>query len=193
MSIGHKAVRGAAWTILSSVGGRVIGVVATLVLTRYIAKADYDDVSAVASAIVITVDELTRFGIFNYIVAKPASGAIAAWHCTVYHLGIGLPALAAVVVFRRQIVPFFGSKGAVKYIPGMAAVLAIERIATGPERILARDLRFRTIAASSSAAQFLYAALGVVLAMQNFGGYAIVADAERLPAALPAIYRSLVR
>ena len=40
MSLAHKAARGALWTVVSSMGGRAIGVVGTLVMTRFLAPDD---------------------------------------------------------------------------------------------------------------------------------------------------------
>ena len=48
MSVAHKAARGALWTIVSSMGGRAIGVLGTLVMTRFLHPKQIGEVSDAA-------------------------------------------------------------------------------------------------------------------------------------------------
>jgi PST family polysaccharide transporter len=46
MSLAQKAARGALWTVISSMGGRAIGVIGTLVITRFLHPSQIGEVAA---------------------------------------------------------------------------------------------------------------------------------------------------
>ena len=69
MSLAQKAARGAAWTILTSFGGRAIGVIGTLVMTRLVTPDIIGEVS-VASIIALTASWLTTWGFGQYAIVK---------------------------------------------------------------------------------------------------------------------------
>jgi len=56
VSLVRDTVRGAIWTISSGIGARVIGLVGTLAVTRFIAPADYGEVT-VAVVVVCRLGE----------------------------------------------------------------------------------------------------------------------------------------
>ena len=62
------------------------------------------------------------------------------------------------------------SRGAIAFLPGLVAALAIQRIAEIPERILNRELRFRRVALGSSGAEVVFATVALGLASQGWGG-----------------------
>jgi O-antigen/teichoic acid export membrane protein len=45
MSLGKKAAGGAAWNVVMGLGGRAVGLVATLALTRFLDPTEYGEVS----------------------------------------------------------------------------------------------------------------------------------------------------
>lgn len=61
MSLAHKAARGALWTVISSMGGRAVGVLGTLVMTRFLAPEVIGEVSD-ATIICMTANWLTIWG-----------------------------------------------------------------------------------------------------------------------------------
>jgi lipopolysaccharide exporter len=188
MSVGLRAARGAALSIMSSLGGRAIGLVSTLVLTRFLSQADYGAVM-VAIAIVLTSDELTQFGLLQYIVAKPRAGREFVFHAAVYHFGIGVIVFGLVALFADPLVALFQSSSsgassgegeAVRVAVPTAFVWAtcvsslFDRTGAVPERILARDLRFGTISAAQASTEVVYAIFVVSLAVLGFGGLSIL-------------------
>src|SRR6202035_2399049 len=64
VSIERRAARGGAWDMAAGVGTRVVGLVGTLVLTRFIAPADYGEVSA-AAVCVLSANQLLVFAFGN--------------------------------------------------------------------------------------------------------------------------------
>ena len=173
MSLGLKAVRGAIWTIGSSVGGRIIGLVSTLILTRFISPHEYGAVS-VAIAIVLTAEEFTQLGLTQYIVAHPKSSRQTAFHATVYHMGFGLLALGIVALLREPLSRFFEAPEAAAFILGTVVSSLFDRVAVVPERILSRDMRFGVISRARVSSEILYAGLSIGLAVLMFGGMSII-------------------
>ncbi len=92
MSLARKAVAGALWTISSSIVGKVIGIVGTLLLTHYISPNDYGEVHT-ARVVVIAVMSLVSLGFGQYIVANPKAGPDVVFHATFYHVLIGVVVL----------------------------------------------------------------------------------------------------
>jgi PST family polysaccharide transporter len=173
MSLAHKTARGAAWTILSSLGGRAVGLISTLVITRFITPREYGAVS-VATVLTTSADEFTRFGLYQYVIAKPTAGRDVAFHASLLHLSTGVIALLGVLALRTPLARLFEAPMAAGFVVGLTLASLFDRIATGPEAILHRDMRFGVAGAARAASEFLYAGLAVALAIVGFGGDAIV-------------------
>jgi PST family polysaccharide transporter len=183
VSIAQRAVRGAAWTIATSLGSRALGIIGTLVLTRFVAPGDYGQTD-VASVVVLTANQLSTIGMGQYVIAFPKAGRRAAFHATFYHLLLGLFAIGAVVLLRNPLGVFLNAPSIGLYVPGLALACIVDRIAFMPTRILSRDMRFRTIGISRTAGEITYTLASVGLAALGWGATAIIAG---------NIVRSLVR
>jgi len=168
-----KAAHSVAWTILTGVASRGIGLVGTLVLTRYLAPDQVGEVSA-ASVIVLTVDQFLTFGVGMYLVAKPDAGRDVAFHATSIHIGTGLVAAIVSVALARPAAPLFDAPGLVPFVPGLALAAFISRVAFMPERILVRQMRFRRLGVSRAVAEVVLPLVAVSTARAGAGGYALV-------------------
>lgn len=168
-----RAVRGAAWTIASSVSTRALGLVGTLLLVRYLTPDEYGVASA-AAVLVMTANQFSTLGVGWYIIAHPKSGRAAAFHATVIHLSLGLIALALVVAFSSRFGPWLDAPTLSRFVPGLALACLADRITFIPERVLVRDMRFARIASARSSGEVLYTVASVAAAIAGWGGYAIV-------------------
>ena len=65
MSLARKAARGALWTVVSSMAGRAVGLIGTLVMTRFLHPAQIGEVSD-ASILCMTANWLTVWGFGQY-------------------------------------------------------------------------------------------------------------------------------
>jgi PST family polysaccharide transporter len=173
LSLAKKAVRGAAWTIGTSMGARLVGVIGTLAITRFLAPDVIGEV-AVASVLVLTANQLSIFGFGHYLIAKPRSGRAAAFHCSFYHLCFGVVALGVVLLAREPLTPLFGSPHAVIYVPGLVLAVFLDRLSYMPERVMVRDMRFSTVGLGRTLAELSYTGVSVGLAAYGWGGEAIV-------------------
>jgi PST family polysaccharide transporter len=173
MSIAQKAASGAAWNVVTSLGTRVLSVVATLALARYLSPDQYGEV--VGSVIVAqTCVTLTQFGLGQYLVVKSDAGPRVAFHVTFYTNVACLLALGLVYATRDFLGPFFHVEALGRYLPWLTVTTLAESVAVIPERLLARDLHFRVVAVTRAAGDLGFAFASVALAMAGAGGMALI-------------------
>src|ERR1051325_7306746 len=150
MSLARKAARGAMWTVMSSVGGRAVGVLGTLVMTRFLHPDQIGEVSD-ATIITMTANWATVWGFGQYAVVKGrgADAREVTWHATVAYAGLGVISLGLVALFGGRLTPFLHAPNAAVYVPGMALALYIRRFTGMPERVLTREMKFRASGVAS--------------------------------------------
>ncbi len=165
---------GAAWTILTGVVARGLGLVGTLVLTHFLAPDVQGEVSD-AFIVVLTAHMVTSLGVLHFLVARPKDATPeVGWHVTVIHLATGVVALLAVVALRDRFGAWLSAPTMGRYVPGFALAIFFERISNVPERLLARQMRFRAIGGARGVSEITYSLTSVGLAALGVGGMAIV-------------------
>lgn len=173
MSLAQKAAKGAAWTVLTSLVSRGLGLAGTLLLVRFVAPDDYGEASA-ASVVVMTASQLLSPGLGIYVIANPQSGRGTFFHATTLHIGLGVLSLALAWLVSGPIGPYFDAPDLARYVPGFIAATFLERVAFMPERVLIRELRFPEIAKVRTACEITYTAVSLGLAVAGWGAMAIV-------------------
>lgn len=152
---------------------RLVGVVGTLVLTRFLAPEVVGEVG-VAVVLVFTASELSNIGFGQYVIAKPKAPRSTVFHATLFNLIAAGLAIGGALIVAAPLAPVFGAPDMVQYVPGMAAAVLFKRISMIPERIVGRDLRFRTFAIGTALPELVYTGVSVWLAASGWGGHAIV-------------------
>jgi PST family polysaccharide transporter len=173
VSVGAKAVSGVAWTILTGGSARLLGLVGTMVLTYFIAPDVAGDISA-ASIAVITANQFSQLGVGTYLIANAKAPRSVAWHASVIHLSLGAVALVGVLLLRHRLGVLFHTPRVTEFLPGLALAMAMERVAFIPERILARDLRFRRLGFGKAAGEAALPIVAVTAAVLGYGGMSLV-------------------
>jgi PST family polysaccharide transporter len=175
MPLADKAARGALWTVVSSMGGRMIGVLGTLVMTRFLYPKEIGEVND-AVIIAMTANWLTIWGFGQYAVVKGRGKdeVEVTWHATVAYAVLGTISLALVVMLGGRLAPFFHAPRAAAYIPGMALAFFIRRFGVIPERVLTRRMKFGPSGMASLAGELAYTVVALALAAQGYGGWSIV-------------------
>ncbi|HLL25320.1 MAG TPA: oligosaccharide flippase family protein [Kofleriaceae bacterium] len=171
MSVAKQAARGVAWNMLLGVSSRMLQLVGTLVLTRFIAPDEYGAVLT-ASIAVLTAGVLTSFAFGQHIIAKKAPPHIA-FQAMVVHVALGLVAMLAVYLVRDPLGDAFDSPHMGSYLYAYAIAHLLDRVRYVPERLLMRALRFRTIAAINASGEVAFTAASLLVA-QRWGANAIV-------------------
>jgi lipopolysaccharide exporter len=166
-------VSGAIWTISTSIGARVIGLVGTLALTRFLAPDVYGEVS-LAAVVIQTAQMASTCGLSQYIVSKPQAGQEGAFHATFYFMALGLLAIGGVTLLGGPIGALVDAPGLAAFLPGLAVAGIIDRVATVQDRIQVRDMRFRAVGINRSLGELTYTLVTVGCAASGFGGKAVV-------------------
>lgn len=175
MSLAQKAARGALWTIVSSMGGRAVGVIGTLVMTRFLHPHQIGEV-ADATVLAMTANWVTIWGFGQYAVVKGRGpdAAEVTWHALVSYAGLGAISLGLMALYGGRLAPYFGAPEAAAYVPGMALALYIQRLGAVPERVLTRQMKFRASGMSLAIGESTYTAVAIALAAAGCGGMSII-------------------
>lgn len=182
-----KAVRGAFWTVSAGLGSRVVSLVGTVLITRFLDPEVYGD-ATLAAVVVQTAAVASSCGMSQYIVSKPKEGRQAVFHATFFYVTLGFIALCIPVLFRHSIADLIHTPGIARFIPFLALATFLDRFTTIQDVIQVRSMNFRLVALQRSAGEIVYALVCVALAWlwqdTKWVGYALVAG---------ALGRSLVR
>jgi PST family polysaccharide transporter len=175
MSLAHKAARGALWTVISSMGGRAVGVIGTLVITRFLAPEDIGEVSD-ASILAMTASWLTTWGYGQYTVVKGRGDARreVTWHATFFYLVFGLASLLVCILCGGSLTRLLGAPEAAQFVTGMALSVFIRRIGAMPERILTQNMNFRPSGMALALGEAAFTATALPLAAFGWGGWSLV-------------------
>lgn len=173
LTVTKRAVRGVAWTLPMSLFSRAIGLVGTLILARFLAPAEYGEVSA-AVIVVSTVNSVTSFGVGLYLVTNRNVGRAEAFHATALFLAIGAVVLGATWALAWHVGPWLGAPDLQRYVHWLVVGAVLDRLAYVPERMAVRELRFRWISMCRAGAEITYTGFSVGLAAAGLGGMAIL-------------------
>ena len=135
-SLTARTVRGAAWTLSTSLGTRVIGLVGTLLLARYLAPEEYGEVTA-ASIVPLTAFAATSLGVGNYLLVNPKLGRAEVFHATCWFLSTGVVALAVAWAASGVIGPYFHLHDLPRYMPIFVVSTLLDRY---PVALLTREV-----------------------------------------------------
>src|SRR5262249_10570140 len=162
---------GVAWNIVFGVGSRLLQLLGTLVLTRFIAPEAYGAVLA-ASIAVTTAGISTSFAFGQYLIAHRAD-AKTAFQAAVVHIFLGLATMSVVVALRSPLAAWLDVPDIALFIPGFALAHMLDRLRYVPERLLTRELRFPLIATINGSSELLFTAVALLLVKQT-GALAIM-------------------
>jgi lipopolysaccharide exporter len=173
MSVAHSAFRGAAWTVLTSVGSRGVSLVGTFILTHFLSPDTVGEVN-VAFVAVLTASFLSHIGFGHYVVTRHDAGPAGVFHAMVLHMILGVVAFGVVIAIARPLGPLLHAPAMGSYVPGLALAFMLERVSIIPQRMCVRELRFRLTSITSSSAEVLFTVTTIALAAAGWGGHAIV-------------------
>ena len=165
MPLAQQAARGALWTMLASIGGRAIGLVGTLWMTRLLEPDAIGEVTD-ATILCMTANVLTTWGFGQYAIVRGhgEQARDATWHATVAYIVLGVVSFAAVVLAGAPLARVLHAPHAALYVPGMALAALIRRFGAMPERVLTRRLSFRASGSALLYGEIVYTVTAVGLA-----------------------------
>jgi lipopolysaccharide exporter len=173
MSLSHKTVLGALWHVGTQIGGRIIGLCGTLLLTRFLVPAEMGEVGA-AYVLVFSAHLFTNAAFGDYVSAHPQDSGRALFPVTVLSLTSAAVASALAMLLAPVMAEPLGAPGLTAHVPGLALSFALTRAVEVPERLLMRNLRYRRIGLATTGGESLYVVTSLVLAATGWGGRALV-------------------
>ncbi|MEP7311031.1 MAG: oligosaccharide flippase family protein [Pseudomonadota bacterium] len=173
-SLASTATRGAAWTIAAGLLSRGVGVIGTLVITRYLATDVMGEVTA-ATVLAFTANWVTQLGFTQYVLVRGEDGPDPIFHVTVISLTLATLVLGAMALAGPLLADWLHAPHLHEYLPGMALAVLIRRIGSTPDKLLLRRMRFRMVATATAAGELCYSALAVTLVVTTtLGGHSII-------------------
>src|ERR1700748_676798 len=115
MSIAQKAARGVAWNMAFGLGSRVLQLIGTLILTRFI-NPDASGAVTEASIMVATASAFTSFSFGQFLIAQQAPASVAA-QAMVIHMALGVIAMAVVYELRFWLNGLLNTESSVSMAP----------------------------------------------------------------------------
>lgn len=171
------AVKGMAWRVASFGGNRVIVFVSTVLLARLLAPRDFG-VFAAALAFTQYLEVLLDLGTGSYIVYSQKGGGYDDDQVHVaftYNLLMTAALTTVTVVAAPYTSAAFGASGHAAVFAVMALYLALRGSMQMNRALMQRDLHFRKMIVFDLSGAVVRAAVSVVLALQGYGVWSIVA------------------
>jgi PST family polysaccharide transporter len=174
MTLGRAAATGAMWAIGLGLASRGIGLVGTVVITHFLSPATMGEVAA-ATVLAFTANWMSSWGFNQYVIVKADQGQGAVFHATILHLALGIAALLLVLLTGEHFSVFLNAPNLGLYLPGMIVAVAIKRLASIPDKLLMRQMRFRLVAVATATGEIVYVVVAVLLVVTtDLGGMSIV-------------------
>ena len=169
-----RAVGNMAWVAWGSGATALLKVGVLVVLTRLLTPADFGLVSAALVVITFSLN-FSQLGLGPALIHRPDLEPRHVSSAFYASIGFGLLVAAAVWLAAPLIAQFFRMEGLTPVVRALGVVFPMTGIATVPESLLQRDLRFRLLANRDVAAYGLgYGVVGVGLALLGWGVWALV-------------------
>ena len=170
----QKMVSAAAWSVGAGLLGRAIGLACTLWVARYLSPDIVGEV-AVATVIAFTGNWVSAWGCGQYVIVHGHEGKQAIFPASMVYLLFGAIMLVVLWSSSTMLAGLVSAPRVAEYLPGALLGVAIRRIGSIPDKLLARELRFSRIAIATGFGDVAYAVVAIVLvSTTELGGHAII-------------------
>jgi O-antigen/teichoic acid export membrane protein len=173
-SLTQRTLSGMAWVAWGSGATAGLKVLVLILLTRLLSPADFGVVGAALIVIGFSL-AFSQLGMGPALVQRPVLEPRHVSTAFFASTGLGLLVAALVWVLAPHIAGFFRMDQLVPIVRALAVLFPIGGISSVAENLCQRDLRFRLLANTDVLAYSLgYGLVGVVLALLDFGPWALV-------------------
>ena len=170
----RRAVGNMAWVAWGSAATAILKVVVLVILTRLLAPADFGLVSAALVVITFSLN-FSQLGLGPALIHRPDLQPRHVSSAFLASTGFGLLVAGIIWLGAPLIAGFFRMEQLAPVVRALALVFPITGIATVPESLLQRNLRFRLLANRDVVAYGIgYGIVGVGLALLGWGVWALV-------------------
>ena len=172
-SLTKRTIRGVAWTLPTTLVSRIIGLVGTLVIARYLNPAEYGEVMAAAIA-TLTAFGISTLGVGIYLLSHRDLTRSESFHATVWFLGTGAVALGSVWLLSAPLGRWLEAPSMGAYMPLLVGSAFLDRVVFLPERMLIRKLRFRWLSIARALGELAFTGVSLGSAIAGYQAWAIV-------------------
>ncbi|MBL9028271.1 MAG: oligosaccharide flippase family protein [Myxococcales bacterium] len=173
MSLAKKAALGFLWTTLANVGGRLVTILSTFIVARFVLPYHQGEFNN-AFVLVFTIANATQLGVGQYIAAHPQLGRAVAFHGSVLTMTAGAVGGCAALALMHPVASWLHSPDMTAYVPGLVVGHLVDRLGWLPRYVLVRDMEFRKIGVRAFLGETVFAVMSVVLATRGFDAFALV-------------------
>ncbi len=171
-SLTTRTIRGVAWTLPTTLASRVIGLVGTLLLARYLAPEEYGQVMA-AAIVALTAFGISTLGVGIYLLSNRDLTRAEAFHATVWFLATGAVVLGGAWALSAPLGHWLDADLG-DYMPMFVLSAMLDRVVFLPERMLIRKLRFRWLSIARAAGELAFTGVSLGLAINGYNEWSIV-------------------
>ncbi len=172
-SLGRAAVRGFAWTMVRSISSRLVGSAVFVVLARLLDPKAFGTV-ALASVFLVFMSLLVESGFGEAVIQRKQVTEVdlntAFWVSNAF----GLMLTLAMAASAGLLATLFHQPELGPVLRALSLVFVLAALASMPQALLRRALRFRQIALRGLAATIAGGAVGVGMALAGLGVWSLV-------------------
>ena len=187
--LGNKATFGAIWLTAQTVTGRLVGIVANLVLAWYLTREDFG-LFGTAATIAAFCEVFGAGGIGTILIVRQKNFDLwagpAQWLSAAFGIGVSVLMVASSVI-AGAVTAIERDGELVGLVCVMALVPFFRSLATVPYSKLRIEMRFKRIAVIETSVLLVSGLAKIVLAIAGFGAFSFV-----LPTAAFALIRTVV-
>jgi lipopolysaccharide exporter len=169
-------VRSALGSTIVTLLARAIALVCTLLVTRWLTPAEQGEVN-VAYVSLATASVAASLGIQPFLASRVSASRETAFHAFVLAGTSASISIGLAWAIRIPLTELLGAPGSLRYFPGFAVALFLDRLVVVPRALMARELRFAAVGARIALGELVYSTASVLLAARGWGGAALVAAA----------------
>lgn len=172
-SLGQKAAHGAAWSVAGQAATAVLNLVSVAILARLIMPEEFGLVAMVTAF--VSLGELVRdLGLTNAVLHAPKVTTVESSNLFWVNTGIGLALSLILIGLSYPITQFYGQPELAGIIYVISLTFLLNGIATQPRALLARNLRFKSLALLDVTSLLVGVVTGVAMASTGMGYWALV-------------------
>lgn len=190
--IGSRSASGARWSLLAVLAKQGFQMLCAVVLARILGPESYGIVS-VASIFILFVTLLLDQGLSSALIQRPDLSRRTAGATFTLNLLLAVVIAVLTWVTAPLVAAFFNVAELVLVLQILAVALPLKALSITPRALLARDLRFRGIAAADISAAVVGAAAGITAAVMGAGYFAILYQAILTDLVTAAVLLSCTR